>query len=222
MSARVPPALTVAPCSHEAATYAVMNWHYSRSMPIGKLVKFGAWEDDVFVGAVVFGRGASPALVSRFDLPPEQGCELVRIALDAHCSPVSQIAARSMRQLSMMNPTMRVVVSFADSNEAHHGGIYQAGNWIYTGMTASSKQVFFDGRWQHERNLRATGWGTLPKVARGVDVDSLPERTRLGKHRYVMPLDRAMRRRVAKMALPYPSPAVEGSTASRSDSIGEG
>ena len=34
--------LQVAPCSHDAAKYAVENWHYSRILPTGKIVKFGA------------------------------------------------------------------------------------------------------------------------------------------------------------------------------------
>ena len=47
-------------CSYEAAKYAVEHWHYSHSLPIGKLVKIGVWEDDQFIGAVVFGYGANP------------------------------------------------------------------------------------------------------------------------------------------------------------------
>ncbi len=38
-------------CSHEAAKYAVMRWHYSRRMPKSKLVRIGVWEDEKFVGS---------------------------------------------------------------------------------------------------------------------------------------------------------------------------
>jgi len=38
-----------------------------------------------------------------------------------------------------------------------------------------------------------------------------------GKYRYIYPLDKAMRRKVDKLRLPYPS-AVEGSIASRDTS----
>ncbi len=37
------------------------------------------------------------------------------------------------------------VVSYADGNNGHHGYIYQATNWIYTGITASEK-VYIDTR----------------------------------------------------------------------------
>lgn len=47
--------LRVAPCSHTAAKLAVERWHYSRTMPVGKLARFGIWERDEFVGVVLFG-----------------------------------------------------------------------------------------------------------------------------------------------------------------------
>jgi len=38
-------------CSYQAAKYAVENWHYSKCMPVGKLVKIGVWEDKKYIGA---------------------------------------------------------------------------------------------------------------------------------------------------------------------------
>lgn len=183
-----------------------MRWHYSHAMPIGKLVTYGAWEAGAFVGAVIFGRGASPALGKPFGLDQTAVCELVRVALTTHASPVTQIVARALRQLKASNPGMRLVVSFADPNVGHRGGIYQAGGWVYTGCSPASDEVLFDGKWVHTRMLRPTGWGTTPRIARLSDERKaqLPRRRRLGKHRYVMPLDRAMRRQVAALALPYP------------------
>jgi hypothetical protein len=58
--------LIVAPCSHDAAKHAVMNWHYSRAMPTGKFVKLGVWEDSRFIGAVLFGRGPARQLGNPF------------------------------------------------------------------------------------------------------------------------------------------------------------
>ena len=58
----------VAPCSHAAAVYAVKNWHYSENVPKSKLVKFGVWEDEAFIGAVIYGSGANSALVAPPDI----------------------------------------------------------------------------------------------------------------------------------------------------------
>jgi hypothetical protein len=83
--------LTVAPCDFAAAKYAIMHWHYSRTVPKGKLVTFGAWEDSQFIGAVVYGRGVSDNLGTAYGLDQTEVCELVRVALTAH-RKVSKLA----------------------------------------------------------------------------------------------------------------------------------
>jgi hypothetical protein len=186
--------LVVAPCSHEAAKFAVETWHYSRILPTGKLVKFGVWEDDVFIGCVIFSRGASPHLGTALDLDQTEVCELTRVALTKHVSTVSQILAQALAELKKQNPGMRAVISFADPKEGHHGSIYQAGNWIYTGSSNSVIEYFIDGRWRHTR-------GAYHHPAR----PTAPMRESPGKYRYIYPLDKSIRRRVAKQALDYPT-----------------
>lgn len=194
--------LVVAPCSYEAAKYAVMNWHYSQAMPSGKLICYGAWENGRFVGAVIYGRGASPYLGKQFALDQTESCELVRVALDTHEAPVSQIVSQTLQQLSRHNPAMRLVISFADPDEGHHGGIYQAGNWLYLGRSSETVEYFINKKWSH---VRSVYWHA--------ERSSAPMRTKPGKHRYVMPLDRAMRKQLAPSALPYPrGSGVEGDT----------
>ena len=56
------PELLVDWCSAEAARYAVEHWHYSRRMPRFKLSKLGVWENNAFVGVVIFGQGATPEI----------------------------------------------------------------------------------------------------------------------------------------------------------------
>src|SRR4030095_14976368 len=91
-------------CSHAAAKYAVEHWHYSKTMPKSKLVKIGVWENAIFIGAVVFGVGATSDLVKRYALRMEEGCELVRVALSAHCSPVSRIISIFIKMLKPSFP----------------------------------------------------------------------------------------------------------------------
>lgn len=114
-------------CSFLAAKYSVMNWHYSKAMPAGKLIKIGVWEDDVFKGVVIFGRGATNELFTQYGLKNIQGCELVRIALRNHKTFVSRIISIAIKMLVKLNPGLRMIVSFADPSEGHNGGIYQAG-----------------------------------------------------------------------------------------------
>ncbi|WP_449441465.1 Mom family adenine methylcarbamoylation protein [Serratia entomophila] len=49
-------------------------------------------------------------------------------------SPVSQILAKAIKFLSAVCPGLRLIVSYADKDQNHHGGIYQATNWIYEGL----------------------------------------------------------------------------------------
>lgn len=185
--------LVVAPCSHEAAKFAVMNWHYSGTMPKSKLVKFGVWEDEHFIGAMIFGHGASPHLGKSLGLDITEVCELIRVALTDHQTPVSRIIAKGIRLLDRAQPRLRCVVSFADPKEGHRGGIYQAGNWIYTGQSNDVTEYLIDGRWRHTRAVYSRP-----------ERKTAPTRQMPGKYRYLYPLDRAMRRKIQPLALPYP------------------
>ena len=189
------PVLKLDWCSHEAAKYAVEHWHYSRCMPSGKLVKVGAWEDGKYIGAVMFGRGASPNLGTAYGLKQTECCELVRIALTSHKSPVTRIMAVAVRMLTSAMPGLRLIVSFADPSEGHHGGVYQGGNWIYCGKSNDVTELYVGGRWRHMR-------GSFYNKT-----DTTPERIRPGKHRYLMPLDPEMRAKVLPLARPYPKRA---------------
>ena len=181
--------------THEAAKYACENWHYSGCLPAGKLVKVGAWENGKFIGVVIFGRGASPTLGKKFYLGQDECVELVRIALTKHEIPVSRIAAFAIRFLYKTNKNLRLVVSFADPDKGHHGGIYQAGNWIYCGDSPKTIELFVKGRWVHWRG------GFYEKK------QDTPKRTMPGKHRYLMPLDDEMRKRILPLSKPYPKRA---------------
>ena len=84
------PTLKIDWATHEAAKYACEKWHYSRSVPVPPLVKIGVWENEKFVGVVIFSRGATPSLLRPFGLKQTEGCELTRIALTKHVTPVSR------------------------------------------------------------------------------------------------------------------------------------
>lgn len=201
--------LLIANASKDAAEYAVKNWHYSRCLPVGKLVKFGVWENDKFIGVVIFSRGASPNLGTALELDQTEVCELTRVALNKHEAPVSQIVALTLTELKKLNPALRAVISFADPKEGHTGGIYKAGNWVYTGKSNSVVEYFIEGRWMHTRNAYHH-----PKRP------TAPKRESPGKFRYIYPLDRSMRKQISVLSLPYPN-AIEGLKVSREDSVFE-
>jgi hypothetical protein len=161
------------------------------------LVKVGTWENGKFIGVVLFGRGANCNMVKGYGLSQDQGCELVRIALTKHKSPVSKIAAQAIRFLKKQSPNLRLIVSYADPEAGHHGGIYQAGNWVYRGLSASAVKVWYNSKWSHKKSVDDAG----------VDQANLAKKKVAGKHTYLMPLDNEMRKRILPLSKPYPKRA---------------
>lgn len=200
-------------CSHQAAKYAVEHWHYAQSMPLGRLVKVGAWEDGRFIGCVVFAQGNNQHQGRPFGLTLWNVCELCRVALTQHRSSVTRIVALSLRFLKQRCPGIRLVVSYADPAQGHHGGIYQGGNWLYVG-TGGSTEAFYDaaGNRIHTRTAAPNGqkkqFGRNTSRHRGLVArrESLPP-----KYKYLYPLDDEMRAKIAPLAKPYPKrPRAEG------------
>lgn len=190
--------------SHKAAEYAVRRWHYSKCMPRFKTVKVGVWEDGRFIGVVIFSAGANKHIGRPYGLGPFQACELTRVALADHETPVTRIISIAVKLLKRQSPRLRAIVSYADANEGHHGGIYQGGNWIYTGQCAAERGVVLHGKLTHRRTINTNYESSdIEWLRKHVD----PNARRivgLPKHKYVMPLDDEIRDRVIKLAKPYP------------------
>lgn len=192
-------------CSHQAAKYAVEHWHYSKCMPKSKLAKIGVWEQGIFIGAIIFGVGATSDLVKSYGLEKTQGCELVRVALSKHITPVSRILAISLKMLKRDMPGLRLVVSFADPEHGHAGGIYQAGGWIFSGISQSSQEYIINGKRWHGRALRHEKPAHLTTKQAAEILDPNYEIIEgSSKYRYLMPLDAEMRKQIEPLRKPYP------------------
>ena len=177
-------------CSHEAAKYAVEKWHYSRSMPAGKLIHVGAWERGAFIGAIIYGRGANRNMAGEFGLKMTECCELVRVALTGHSSTVSRIVSIANRMVSQLCGGLRLIISYADPAHGHHGGIYQAMGWVFIG---------------HSRPQSATvGMHKRSATSKFGTTKGLPKTGVTSKHKYLMPLDAAMRAQIEPLRKLYP------------------
>lgn len=152
--------------------------------------------------------GASAVLHKQFGLDRFEVCELVRVALSKHVTPVSRIISIALKFLRKANPKLRVCVSFADPSQGHHGGIYQAGNWLFTGRSSTTVEYFFNGDWRHVTDV----YKRLSPDA----VKRLPKRSKEGKYRYIMPFDVISRERLLPLVKPYPKRAVSRENAAAS------
>jgi hypothetical protein len=209
--------------THAAARYACENWHYSKSVPVPPLVKVGVWEADKYIGVILFSRGANNNMLKPFGLSVTEGCELTRVALSGHCAPVSRIIKIALKFLRDNSPGLRLIVSFADPSHGHHGGIYQAGGWIYTGKQQDSVEWLApDGKVWHGRMVKAKGWTTCHGVRRKTwRPDQCTKVIKPGKHRYLMPLDPEMRAKILPLAQPYPKRPKQATPGSTSEAAGQ-
>jgi len=190
-------------CSYEAAKYAVEHWHYSCSMPVGKQVHLGVWEDQKYIGAVIFAWGANPNLSKPYGLCMTECAELARVALRTHQVPVSRGLSIAVKMLKNQSPGLRLVVSFADTREGHHGGIYQAAGWVYSGKVKEKYDYMLGNKILQRRAYTGSNFGVgrmlLPARAHKV-VSPV-------KYRYLMPLDAEMRKQIEPLRKPYPKRA---------------
>ena len=200
-------------CTHEAAKYAVERWHYSKSLPLGGLVKVGVWEDSRFIGCVIFAQGNNQYQGAAYGLTMFEVVELCRVALDKHASHVTRIVALSLRFLKKRCAKTRLVVSYADPEQGHYGGIYQGGNWAFIG-TGGSTEAFYDAKGNRIHTRTAATNGHKKQFGRNVASRKglITRRAKLlPKLKYLMPLDEAMRRQILPLSKPYPKRA-EGET----------
>ena len=97
----------------------------------------------------------------------------------------SYLIAHSLK----MMPQRSFIVSYADTAWSHVGYVYQATNWLYTGLSASRTDTFIpDG--QHPRH-------------RSKDMDDNIRQTRSAKHRYIYLVGNKRDRREMRKELIY-------------------
>lgn len=208
------PVLKLDWCSHAAAKYACEKWHYTRRVPRPPLVNVGVWEDGCFVGCVMFARGACMNAGKPYSLDMTEVAELVRVALRKHKVPVSRIVSIAVKMLRRLTPSLRLLFSYADLSQGHHGGIYQACGWIYVGLSQPTGgwEYKVKGEWLTTRTLGTNG--SRSEAALAARFPGAERRRQPRKHKYLMPLDPEMRARILPLSKPYPKRAagVDGDT----------
>lgn len=209
------PTLKLDWCSHKAAKFACENWHYSKSMPVGKTVKVGVWENNKYIGCIIYSYGANKNIGTPYKLNQFQCVELTRIALNKHFYPVSKMITISLKLLKKHCPDLKLVVSYADCDQNHIGGIYKATNWIYEGKkTVGARSAFIiNGKKVHPKSIHSMGYRqTLESVKKNIDKNATIFFTK-GKHKYLMPLNKEIRKVVEPLRKPYPKRTEQESNA---------
>ena len=204
--------LTIA--NNKAIRYACMAFHYAKSVPVNTLGYNVYNDNDEWCGVILYGKGANYAIASPFGMYQGEVLELVRVALNGKQECTSKAVAMSLKQLRKDCPLCKLVVSYADCDQSHLGTIYQATNWLYVGtMMENTKDSswIINGKRYHGRVIST--WvkqhGGLKGLTREqflrkyYDANAAKYVTQ-GKRKYLMPMNKQVRKKLISQALPYP------------------
>jgi hypothetical protein len=99
---------------------------------------------------------------------------------------------------------LKFVLAYSDPAAGHVGTIYQATNWLYTGLSSATPLYDIgDGIKHHSRTLahKLGSHSIRYLTSQGIAVKTVPQ---MAKHRYIYFLDDSWRTRLLVPVLPYP------------------
>lgn len=119
-------------------TYLTKDWllhkHYAKRIPSISYA-FGLYENEILSGVLTIGKPPSPTLCDGVcgKSFSQYVYELNRLCVNdgLEKNVLSFFVSNTLKKI---NEKM-VLVSYADTSQNHHGYIYQATNWIYTGLS---------------------------------------------------------------------------------------
>ncbi len=188
------------------AHYLLLNVHYARRLPSISYA-FGLFEGVELRGVITYGTPAASTLRTGVAGPEyeEIVLELNRLCLaENRPNEASRLVGASLRML----PRPCIVVSFADTEQGHEGVVYQATNFIYTGLSAKRT----DWKVKGLEHLHGQTIADQVRGSEGRRIDAIKAKygdrfylkPRSRKHRYVMMLGNKYQKRKMMEALRYP------------------
>lgn len=181
----------------------LLNKHYAKRIPPIEF-SFGLFDvNNILVGVITYGTPVSNPLRNLWD-NKYKVYELNRLCV-VEGLPKNTLSFFVSSSMSFL-PTPIVIVSYADTSQSHHGYIYQATNWTYTGLSVPFKDYYIKGL-EHLHN------GTIMDMSRGKEnrVEWLREKYGEGliqidrpqKHRYFYFLGNKFERKDMLKMIPY-------------------
>ena len=189
----------ISPIASKLALEMVVKHHYLHRK-CSAYACFGLFEKEKMLGVLIFGTPPSPSLLKGVCGPEESGnvIELSRLWVvdEAPKNSESYFIGRCLKMIDK-----EIVVSFADTAQRHMGVIYQATNWIYTGLSAKHKEWGVRGMESHSRAFSHKHNLESLKEMYG---DRFYYKERSRKHRYIYFSTTRKRRKELFLKLRYP------------------
>ena len=179
--------------------------HYAHRIPSISYA-YGLFKDAEIVGVVTYGTPASSTLCKGICGVDWQKyvIELNRLVLKNNLpNEASRLVAASLRLL----PKPKIIVSFADTAQNHLGIVYQATNFIYTGLSAKRT----DWKIKGQEHLHGVTVADKMRNKEGRRVDAMREAygddfylaPRSRKHRYITFIGNRKEKQTMRSALKY-------------------
>lgn len=184
----------------------ISTHHYSHRMPSAVQLCFGDVDygpPKVVKACVMFSNATG-----RWEEPLWELTRLVR--LPEYDTPLTKLISKSLGHIRQ-HRLESLLISFADGEEDHHGGIYQACSWLYAGMRGERLDGFnIDGKFTPARTCNAT-YGTSSEEGLKAKLPNqvVESHFDLGKHLYWKALTKDGLKKAIRLGLsskPYPRP----------------
>jgi hypothetical protein len=197
----------------EAADALVRSFHYSKSIPAA--VQFvGTWH----LEGGLFGDLGEALAACYFTIPAtrwnEPVFELARLVRkeDVNIS-LTRLISKCLKYIAK-HKMSDLIVSFADSTQGHHGGIYQAASWDYNGKRDNTIDgLIINGTFIPGRSCNSLyGTRSVEKLKAIKPSWNIEPHNAEGKHLYWKALNSNGKKQAERMglkSLPYPKPDIE-------------
>jgi len=171
----------------------ILYKHYAKRVPSIEYA-FGIFQDNILIGVCTFGcpprsMNNGEAIFKTFRI---KTYELNRLVINEGLE--KNVLSYFVSKCLQLIPKPCCIVSYADYSFGHNGYIYQATNWMYTGLNQiHEREWFLNGEEIHQRTLSEKGLTSAEKkISAGLVAGEYTK-----KHRYLMFLGN--RKEVSKM-----------------------
>lgn len=157
--------------NYEQAIQFLLPRHYSGRKPT-IMYSFGVIQNGELKAVCTFGKPSSPTVCDSI-CGKEYSSNVIQLnrlcRVEGYKEPLSKLVSFALNQLKKLGDF--IVVSYSDTAMNHHGYIYQATNFLYTGQTQKHLDNYSQSG-KHNRHLRSE-CGQNRRIQRSI------------KHRYI-------------------------------------